>query len=136
MYAVKALYTKPINTSLRFYRSFLRSSSLNAKVNDLLKSTHICQSYHRNKSFPFYGPRTPMNWLSLAYMSWQVMHLFRQAGLRGLRTVVREQLFAGHLFADIIRKTFFRRQCCPRRQLFPDSLCARTIIRSPVNVNW
>jgi len=42
--------------------------------------------------------------------------------MNDLRTVVREQLFAGCSWT-IIRKIFFRRQCCPRRQLFARQLC-------------
>jgi len=34
----------------RFYFTLFRSLSTNPKVNELLKSVHICESYRKNKS--------------------------------------------------------------------------------------
>ena len=39
------------------YPSIFSSLSHNTKVKELLKSTYICQSYYKNKSCTFYGPR-------------------------------------------------------------------------------
>ena len=45
----------------RFYFTVFCSLSTNPKVKELLKSVHICQSYHKNKSGTFfYGPRCSM----------------------------------------------------------------------------
>ena len=38
----------------RFYSSFFCSSSKNVKVKELLKSVHICQSYHKKTAWMFY----------------------------------------------------------------------------------
>jgi len=41
----------------RFYVGLFRSLATNPKVKALLKSVNICQSYRKNKSGPFSGPR-------------------------------------------------------------------------------
>jgi len=41
----------------RFYFALFRSLSTNPKVQELLKSVHICESYRKNKSGAFFMAR-------------------------------------------------------------------------------
>ena len=61
----------------RFYATVFRSLSTNPKVNELLKSVHICQSYRNNKSGTFFMAHGIVHPSSFAHLS----HWQRLAGL-------------------------------------------------------
>jgi len=84
----------------RFYFAVFRSLSKNPKVNKLLKSVHICQSYRKNKSGTFfYGPRCSLPFAShTKYTPLANLYVcIRCCCAVSPATVCIWQLFLGHL---------------------------------------